>query len=97
MFGWKRMRSGKNNALMGKGMKLLLQAIESEHSIKKATALTGLSYPKAMCMLKTFEQETGFPAVVSQKGGKNFGGSCLTDRARTLLERYCAIEQAVSA
>lgn len=90
-----RLRIGNNRIFMGKGVKELLDAIDEVKSIKKATQITGISYPKAIRMIKTFEEEMGFPAVVSEKGGTNFGGTKLTPKGREALECYREIEKQV--
>lgn len=91
-----RVRIGNDTIYMGKGVRELLQAIDAHHSIKQACAQTTLSYPKALRMLKTFEQEVGFPAVHSQKGGQSYGGTQLTPQGRAILDAYCEIEEKVA-
>lgn len=92
-----RVRIGNGEIYMGKGVRELLQAIDAHQSIKQACVQTSLSYPKAMRMLKTFEQEVGVPAVRSQKGGQTYGGTQLTPQGRAVLEAYCEIEEKVAA
>lgn len=90
-----RIKISKNKIFLGKGVKELLDAIEEFHSIKKATEATGISYPKAIRMLKTLEQELGYPAVISEKGGHDRGGTQLTKEGKDMLERYRKIEKKV--
>lgn len=92
-----RLRIGNEKIFMGKGVRELFDAIDEFSSIKKASEATGISYPKAMRIIKTFEQETGFAAVVSTKGGNNRGGTQLTRQGRRALESYREIESEVSA
>lgn len=91
-----RLRIANKRVFMGKGVRELLESIDKEQSIKKATEETGISYPKAMRMLRIFREEIGFPAVVSEKGGNHFGGTKLTKEGREVLECYTEIEQQVS-
>lgn len=91
-----RLRIGNEKIFIGKGVRELLDAIDKFNSIKKASEATGISYPKAMRMIKTFEQETGFAAVVSTKGGNNRGGTQLTNEGRRMLEAFREIENEVS-
>ncbi|MFT4105012.1 MAG: LysR family transcriptional regulator [Lacrimispora sp.] len=90
-----RVRIGKNKIFMGKGVKEMLDAIEMHKSIKKATEYTGISYPKAIRMVRTLEEELGFPVVISEKGGSERGGTRLTEKGREVLETYRKIEKAV--
>lgn len=90
-----RLRIGKNKIFIGKGIRELLDAIEAHKSIKKATEVTGISYPKAMRMIKILEEELGFPAVISEKGGNVRGGTRLTEKGKEVLECYRRIENEV--
>ncbi|MGL5257764.1 MAG: winged helix-turn-helix domain-containing protein [Proteocatella sp.] len=90
-----RVRIANNKVFMGKGVRELLDAIEEYKSIKKATEATGISYPKAMRMIKTLEEELGFSTVISEKGGSVRGGSHLTEKGKDMLERYRKIEKEV--
>ena len=87
-----RLRIGKNKNFMGKGVREILEAIDTHKSIKKASEVTGISYPKVMRMLQIFNEELGFPAVISEKGGRNFGGSELSEKGRAVLECFREIE-----
>ena len=91
-----RLRIGKEKTFMGKGVKEILDAIDTYKSIKKASEVTGISYPKVMRLLKTFCDEFGFAAVVSEKGGRDYGGSRLTKEGRAVLESYREIENAIT-
>ncbi|MDR1548034.1 MAG: LysR family transcriptional regulator [Hungatella sp.] len=90
-----RVRIGKDKIFMGKGVKEMLDAIEMYKSIKKATEHTGISYPKAIRMIRTLEEELGFPVVISEKGGNERGGTRLTDKGKEVLETYRKIEKSV--
>lgn len=90
-----RIRIGKDRIFIGKGVKEMLDAIELNKSIKKATEYTGISYPKAIRMIRTLEEELGFPVVISEKGGNERGGTRLTEKGKEVLETYRRIEKAV--
>ena len=91
-----RLRIGKEKYFMGKGVREVLDAIDEHKSIKKACEVTGISYPKVMRMLKNFKTELGFAAVISEKGGRDHGGSQLTDKGRAVLESYRKIENEIA-
>ena len=90
-----RLRIGKERNFMGKGVREILDAIDKHKSIKKACGVTGISYPKAMRMLKTFKTELGFSVVTSEKGGNLHGGTELTEKGRAVLECFREIESEV--
>ncbi len=90
-----RIRIGKDKIFIGKGVKEMLDAIELCKSIKKATVQTGISYPKAIRMIRTLEEELGFPVVISEKGGNERGGTRLTEKGKEVLETYRRIEKSV--
>ena len=91
-----RLRIGKEKIFMGKGVREILDAIDEYKSIKKACEATGISYPKVLRLLKTFKTEFGFAAVVSGKGGSNYGGTQLTEKGRAILECYREIENEIA-
>ena len=90
-----RVRIGKDRIFMGKGVRELLDAIDEHKSIKKASEATGISYPKALRILRTVKEELGFAAVVSSKGGRNYGETHLSPKGREVLECYRIIENEV--
>ena len=87
-----RLRIGKEKKFFGKGVREILDAIDEHKSIKKASELTGISYPKVMRILKVFKAELGFSAVTSEKGGSHHGGTKLTEKGRAVLECFREIE-----
>ncbi len=97
MYATVRVRIGKERIFLGKGVRELLDAIDETHSIRKATQQTKISYPKALRMLRTMEEELGFAIVISEKGGSERGGTTLTDKGRQVLEAYREIESEVAA
>ena len=75
----------------------LFEKIETYSSIKKATAAMGMSYTKALRILRTVEEELGFPVVISVKGGNNRGATNLTEKGKQVLEVFKEIYSDVSA
>lgn len=90
-----RVRIGNHKIFMGKGVRELLDAIDASQSIKEATKITGISYPKAMRMIKTLHEELQFDVVISSKGGQQHGGSIVTPKGKAMLEAYRQIEKDV--
>lgn len=56
--------------------------------MQKAAEKMGLSYSKAWKMMKTAEQELGFALTERSSGGKDGGGSVVTEEGREMMQRY---------
>ena len=74
----------------------LFEKIETYSSIKKATEAMGMSYAKALRIIRTAEEELGFPVVISEKGGNNRGATRLTEKGRQVLTVFKEIYTEVS-
>ena len=74
----------------------LLEKIDTHCSIKQATAAMGMSYTKALRIIRTIEDELGFPVVISEKGGNNHGETKLTEKGKQVLVAYKEIYADVS-
>ena len=59
---------------MGPGPLELLEMIEKEKSINKAAKKMGLSYVKALRMLKRLEEDAGQKILIKRTGGVDGGG-----------------------
>ena len=79
----------------GPGIAELLERVESAGSLRKATMDMGMAYSKAWKILKTAEENLGFPLLHSVTGGKGGGGAALTEEGRSFLARYRGFEQCV--
>lgn len=90
-----RLRISGDEVFLGKGVKQLLDAINQCRSIRQATIMTGISYPKALRMLKTLHKELKFDVVESTKGGVEHGGTKLTEKGREVLEAFRKMEAEV--
>ena len=56
----------------------------------------GMSYTKALRIIRTMEEELGFPVVISEKGGNNRGATKLTEKGKLVLSIYKEIYSEVS-
>lgn len=79
----------------GPGIASLLRGVEQTHSLRQAAIQMEMAYSKAWRILKTSEENLGFPLLKSSTGGKGGGGAELTDAARDLLKRYEGFADAV--
>ena len=79
----------------GPGVAELLERVEEAKSLRQATLEMNMAYSKAWKILKTAEENLGFPLLHSVTGGKGGGGAVLTDEARRFLRSYRRFESAV--
>lgn len=80
----------------GKGPYDLLVNIDKYHSINKAASEMYMSYHKALNLISTAEKGFGCSLVVTQAGGRQGGGSKLTEEALEILSLYRKWEDSVS-
>ena len=72
----------------GPGVMQLAERIEKGLSLRQAALDMGMAYSKAWRIMNDFETATGFPLVLSQRGGNGGGGSILTSKGKRLLDGY---------
>lgn len=72
----------------GEGPARLLHGVEELGSLRAAAASMNMAYTKALKILKNAENTLGFPLMVRVVGGKDGGGSRLTEEGKEWLYRY---------
>lgn len=72
----------------GEGPFRLLQLIEKTGSLRSASQEMNMAYSKALKIMRHAEEAMGTPLTIRVIGGKNGGGSQLTDKGKELLEQY---------
>ncbi len=72
----------------GPGPMRLLMGIEQEGSLQASAQKMGMAYSKAWKTIRMIESEWGIQFLIRKTGGKNGGGSTLTEEGRDLLYRY---------
>ena len=77
-----------NDKFFGEGPCILLKKVEETGSLRSAAISMGMSYSKAMKLLKRAEKALGFPLTFRQVGGKSGGGSMLTPECKAWIEKY---------
>lgn len=92
-----RLKIGGNKTFFSVGPMELFKNIETYSSIKKATEAMGMSYTKALRIIRIAEEELGFPMVISEKGGNNRGATRLTEKGKQVLTAFQEIHAEVSA
>lgn len=74
----------------GPGVARLMRLVEQYGSISAACKEMGLSYSKAWKMVKSTEEDLGFPLMAGTRGGEHGGNTVLTREGKEMLERYTA-------
>ncbi|MGP8336715.1 MAG: TOBE domain-containing protein [Methanosarcinaceae archaeon] len=73
--------------LIGEGKATLLETIDEERSLNKASKKLNISYKHAWKMLKSMQENAGQNVVTTVRGGKD-QGTFLTDYGRELIAEY---------
>lgn len=84
----------KNEKFFGEGPGRLLRMVEKTGSLHSASQAMDMAYTKAMKILKNAEKSLGFALTTRAIGGKNGGGSRLTEEGLAWLEQYEAYRDA---
>ena len=79
----------------GPGVAELLERVEKERSLRKATISMNMAYSKAWRMIKTAEENLGFPLLDTVTGGAGGGGAVLTENGKRFLTSFRRYEDAV--
>ncbi len=87
----------KETVFFNSRLKLLLFMIEDLHSTRQACLHMGLSYQNAWNMINKIEEETGYTVVTRQRGGKNGGETCLTEKGQLLMYAFQRYEDEVNS
>ena len=80
----------------GEGPYRLLRAVETHGSLRAAAISMEMAYSKASKIIRTAEQALGFPLTERAIGGRDGGGSILTEAGRDWMAKYEAWRDACS-
>ena len=72
----------------GEGPARLMRGIETTGSLRAAALSMGMAYSKALKLIRNAETVLGYPLLRRFTGGKDGGGSCLTEEGKEWLQRY---------
>ena len=78
----------KDEKFFGKGPARLMRGIEATGSLRAAAMAMGMAYTKALKLIRNAEMALAFPLISRSTGGKDGGGSCLTEEGKEWLLRY---------
>ncbi len=84
----------KNEKFFGEGPARLMHEIEQTGSLRAASISMGMAYTKALKLIKNAESALGFTLITRVTGGKDGGGSRLTEEGKDWLNRYEAYRKA---
>lgn len=77
-----------DNRFFGDGPAQLMNAINETGSLRSAALSMGMAYTKALKLIKNAEDALGVKLLRRTTGGKDGGGSCLTEEGKEWLQRY---------
>ena len=78
----------------GEGPAMLLRRVEATGSLHAAAMSMEMAYSKALKLIRNAEKALAIPLLTRSAGGKDGGGSCLTEEGKEWLERYEAYRDA---
>lgn len=82
---------------LGPGKILLLERIAKHGSIAAAGRSLGMSYKRAWLLVAETDAIFGKPTVEKQQGGKEGGGTKLSDLGETIVRAYRQAERQAAA
>ncbi|MCL2161666.1 MAG: TOBE domain-containing protein [Betaproteobacteria bacterium] len=80
-------------AFLGRGRVDLLEKVNASNSIAEAARQLGMSYKTAWDMVDAMNNLADQPLVVRVKGGRQGGGTVLTDYGQQVIANFRAMEQ----
>lgn len=83
-------RRGRGEVL-GHDQFMLLQKINEGETLTYAAESLGMSYRKAWDRIRNCEREMGFPLIETTRGGRDGGGTALSEDGKKLLEAYVSL------
>lgn len=83
-----------NRKFFGEGPCRLLKGIQETGSLRASASRMDMAYTKALKIMKNAEAALGFPLTMRKIGGKDGGGSELTQQGEEWLKRYEAYRDA---
>lgn len=78
----------------GEGPARLMRGVETSGSLRAAAMSMEMAYTKALKLIQNTEKALGFALIRRSTGGKDGGGSCLTEEGKEWLQRYEAYRDA---
>ena len=83
----------KGKPFLGDGRITLLESIDREGSINKASKLLGMSYKRAWQLINAINELADEPLVVRTTGGPGGGGTELTKKGKKVIVEFRRIDK----
>ncbi len=80
--------NSEGDKFFGEGPARLLRGVEETGSLRAAAISMSMAYTKALKLIKNAEAALGFALISSTAGGRDGGGSRLTQQGKEWLHRY---------
>lgn len=77
-----------SKCIIGKGRAELLHKIKELRSLTKVAKSMNMAYSHAWSEIKEIEEAVGCPIIVTSRGGKEKGSTCLTELGEDILKRF---------
>lgn len=87
---------GEEDAL-GPGKAQLLESLLETGSLNRTASAMKMSYVKALALVRAMNENFREPLVALSRGGKQGGGTQVTDMGRKVLAEYQAMREASEA
>ena len=78
----------KDHVFLGSGRVELLRNIQAHGSISKAAKAMDISYRKAWKLAQSLNEQSGETIIQMSSGGKNGGGTTLSERGVRIVEAF---------
>lgn len=78
---------------VGNGRVTLLEYIHETGSMSKAAKKLGMSYKKAWELVQSMNKQSNKALVVKSTGGKNGGGTSLTETGHQVVKQFRVLEE----
>ena len=80
--------NSEGDKFFGEGPARLLHGVEETGSLRAAALSMNMAYTKALKLIKNAESSLGFTLINRTAGGRDGGGSHLTEQGKEWLRRY---------
>lgn len=85
------------DAAFGPGVARLMELVDESNSVSEACRSMGMAYSKAWKLIKRAETDLGIKLLNGERGGRNGGGTSITDEGREFLRKYRLMEAELKA
>lgn len=84
----------EGEVFLGYGRVTLLKKVAETRSISAAAKTMGMSYKKAWKLINTMNTSSSQPLVITNTGGKDGGGTAITDYGRKMIDEFEMLNEA---